>query len=96
MLGLLLSERSIRAFSGFEWNRFHHSPGISRPSVNRWGSPPVILVVPTVVEGGVAVKLLTSGGAGFLKFGPTAQLARTSGARIARERPRSDLREVIL
>src|SRR5215472_12077032 len=73
MLGLLLSESSMSSLSGLEWNKVHHSPGMSLPLTKCWASPPVTLVVAAVVSAVVGPYPLTSGAEGFLKVGPTEQ-----------------------
>src|ERR1035437_540718 len=53
---------------------------MSLPLTKCCGSPPVTLVVPLVVERGVGIYSLTSGAAGFLKLGPTAQPASSTAS----------------
>jgi hypothetical protein len=72
---LFLSDRSISSVSGAEWNSVHHSPEMSDPRLKRWASPPATPGTAAVAEVGGEVKSETSGGAGLLKFGPTAQPA---------------------
>ncbi len=76
--GLLASACSIRAFRGFEWNRVHHSPEISAPFVKRWTCPPGASEPERTAGSGWPVKSWTSGGAGDLNVGPTAQPASSS------------------